>query len=773
MQTVTLSARTAFDTSPIKRKYKCFIDWITKGDTPGTIDPATGEFDDTYFAMENVANDETYARFKPLILSDSMRLGDNVRLVSNKYENGWLGANRSDTNGEFLGIEIVDSYSEANYSGAQYTIKNLAAISEVGQSITGDGSTLDSIKYYLNKVGLPTGYAYAKIYAHSGTFGTSSVPTGEPLAISDGYEVSNLTGELQLITFNFSGINKITLTDSTKYVSTVEYSNGDVDNNITAGCDASSPTHAGNASYCSGGSWIASSNVDLCFYVYGDEVLPEIISEIYTSTIATTHLTVFGSPYNYPVNMNLYYYDNDISDWVLCSGYIGLTSYITYYTFPTLTTIKGWKVEINKISLADMLACIVEVMAGFREDISADLVKEPMDITKELEYSGASVSLGNISANILTLRLNNTSQKYNPENVDSYLYPFLKYNKIIYPYIGIDLGDSIEWFVQGKYYLKEIDPKSNMTVEFYAVDRMILMNGEDFESSLVYENYSKDELVKMLVENFGLGASEYDIDLVTPHTHIPYAYFTPRKYAENIKRLEISDGGVAFFNELEIFNSKTRGWTETGVAAYYDDSNIKKDSASSPVIASSMKNYIRIKSNPLYLATIPEVVYGLTQNITIPALGTRNVACYFNKKPCLVADIANATFTQTDEVDKPITITTENKYSFVTFITFTNSAAIAQDVLTIEIQAKPLEATGANEVISQDADLIDIYGKSEYEIDSEFIQDMDYAQTLADDLLADYKDPEALEIEIESPSRPYLQLGDTVNVKIKKLNIGG
>ena len=764
MQSVTDEARLAFDTSPIKRKYKCFIDWITKGDTPGAV--TAGEWDSTYFAKENVVNDETYARFKPFILSDSMRLGDKVRLVSNKYENGWLGANRSDSSGEFIDVEIVDSY-DVDYCEATSFLYFGDDI-KAAQSFTGKSAKLKNCKWYAKKYGNPTGDIIAKLYAHSGTYGVSSIPTGEPLATSNPIDITTLTEFFKLITFSFEGAEQYELVEGTYYCISIEYSGGDSSNHLKLGRSISSPTHSGNRAFYND-SWYFMPTHDFIFYVYAYSLgTAEVISEIYTSTIQTTHLTVFGSPYNYPINMDLYYRNSTNTDWILCNSYIGLTSYITVYKFPTLTTIKGWKVEISKINLADMLACIVEVMAGFREGVSADLTAKPMDISKELEYSGASLSIGNISANTLRLRLVNTSQKYNPENVDSYLYPYLKYNKIIYPSIGIDLGDSIEWFAQGKYYLKEITPNPDMTVEFYAVDKMILMNGEDFESSLVYEDNTKSDLIELLVSDFGLDPLT-DCDIEETFDVIPYAYFEPRKYAENIKRLEIADGGVAFFDELGKFNSKTRGWTESGVAAYYDDSNIKKDSASSPVISSSMKNYIRIKSNPLY-EQVQQEVYSLTQNITIPANGTRDVACYFNKKPCRVVNIADATYAP---MGVGITITDEDKYSFVTFLTFENSTGADVDVTSISILAQPLEATGTNEVISQDADLIFIYGKSEYLIDSEFIQDMDYAQELADDLLTDYKDPEALEIEIEAPSRPYLQLGDTVNVKMNKLNIGG
>jgi len=591
MQTITTAARLAFETSPVKRKYKVFIDWVTKGDVTGTV--TAGEFNSTYFSKDNISNDKSYSPYKPFILSNSMRLGDNVRLVSNKYDNGWMGANRSNTSGVFASAEVI--------------------------------------------------------------------------------------------------------------------------------------------------------------------------SEIFTTVVQTRQLIVIGNQYNYPVNMDLYYRDSTDTNWVLCQSYISLTDYTTIYEFSVMTTIKGWKLEITKINLVDMFVNIIKILTGFREDVSADLIKDPMDIFKQLEYDKGSINIGNISSNTLTLRLNNTSQKYNPENTGSHLYPYLRYNKVIRPFIGIDLGDSIEWFAQGKYYIRSIDTKPDMTVEIYAVDRMFFLDDVDFNSSIVYKNYTKSELEQVIVEDFGLGATEYDIEATTDE--IPYAYFTPRKYAENIKQLEIADGGVAFFDELGFFISKSRGWAESQISAYYDDSIIIKGSASTPVIASSMKNYIRIKSNPLY-EQAQQVVYNLTQSITIPANGTKDVACYFDTKPCL--DIVDATFTQSST---HITITAQSKYSFVTYLTFANSVGADENVLTIEIQAKPLEATGANEVIAQDATLIDIYGKSEYLIDSEFIQGMNYAQILADDLLVDYKDPEALEIEIKATTRPYLQLGDTIEATSSKLNI--
>jgi len=190
-----------------------------------------------------------------------------------------------------LKIGLVDSYSESNID----TLWVLYAGHDTaqGQSFTGDDGILDSAKFYLKKYGSPTGYAVAKIYAHSGTFGNSSLPTGEALAISVALDVSTLSTLLQLITFNFIGANRIPLTNGTKYIVTIEYINGDSDNYILVGHDSSSPTHNGNICYYFEG-WFASSIRDLCFYIYAsDSTNP--VNTLYEAikSDGTSHLLAF------------------------------------------------------------------------------------------------------------------------------------------------------------------------------------------------------------------------------------------------------------------------------------------------------------------------------------------------------------------------------------------------------------------------------------------------------------------------------------------------
>lgn len=168
-------------------------------------------------------------------------------------------------------IATVDSYSESNSDGDQ----NFA--NGAGQSFaSGTGGTLDSCKFYLKKVGTPTGMARVNLYAHSGTFGTSSIPTGAPLATAQPLDVSTLSTSYALITFKFDGPERVTLSASTNYFLSLEYQRKDTSNTVAAGRDASSPTHGGNAATFDGASWTASPTLDLCFYVYKNGPTPAL-----------------------------------------------------------------------------------------------------------------------------------------------------------------------------------------------------------------------------------------------------------------------------------------------------------------------------------------------------------------------------------------------------------------------------------------------------------------------------------------------------------------
>jgi hypothetical protein len=137
---------------------------------------------------------------------------------------------------------IVDEYFDDENSSATLASSTNAA----SQSFTGNGKTLDSVELRLRKNGSPTGTVTVSIYAITGTHGTNAQPTGFALATAVTMDASALDGSYDWVKFNFTGANRITLTNGTNYALRIDYGTGDTSNDVRWSIDATSPTHSGN-----------------------------------------------------------------------------------------------------------------------------------------------------------------------------------------------------------------------------------------------------------------------------------------------------------------------------------------------------------------------------------------------------------------------------------------------------------------------------------------------------------------------------------------------
>jgi hypothetical protein len=173
---------------------------------------------------------------------------------------------------------LIDSYSETNQSHT-YDIGAMFG-NEVGQSFkvgTGgpsggeDGGVLNSVKFYLNSHNVPSGDCFAKIYAedHATAFGVDSLPaTPAALAVSDPVDSALIGDSFVLVTFTFSGINKITLIDGGEYCVSVSYGGT---NSVEVGIDRTTLTALGNGFYRdNAANWHVIAAEDTIFYVYKD-----------------------------------------------------------------------------------------------------------------------------------------------------------------------------------------------------------------------------------------------------------------------------------------------------------------------------------------------------------------------------------------------------------------------------------------------------------------------------------------------------------------------
>lgn len=145
----------------------------------------------------------------------------------------------------------------------------------IGQSFTGNGNAIGAVKLRLRRV--QSGYAdnlRVEIYAHSGTYGTSSLPTGSILAVSDEIDPDTLSTSLAEVTFNFTGANRITLGNGTRYCFVVcaatQTDAVDTKQIAVGNFDQNAAFAAGNQiNYFPNPLYQASPSYDLWFYVLG------------------------------------------------------------------------------------------------------------------------------------------------------------------------------------------------------------------------------------------------------------------------------------------------------------------------------------------------------------------------------------------------------------------------------------------------------------------------------------------------------------------------
>jgi hypothetical protein len=168
-----------------------------------------------------------------------------------------------------------DSNSE---TGTNYQL-NSGGNTRVAQAFSNGvvAQNLTRVIARLKKVGSPTGNLTVSLYAITGSFGSTSTPTGAALATSVNLDVSTLTTSYLQKEIAFT--TQYNMAASTNYFISFEYSGGDGSNYVHVEGDATG-THAGNvATYA--GSWTAAAAEDLWFQCFASPLLYELPGEMF------------------------------------------------------------------------------------------------------------------------------------------------------------------------------------------------------------------------------------------------------------------------------------------------------------------------------------------------------------------------------------------------------------------------------------------------------------------------------------------------------------
>jgi hypothetical protein len=183
------------------------------------------------------------------------------------------------------------------------------------------------------------------------------------------------------------------------------------------------------------------------------------------------------------------------------------------------------------------------------------------------------------------------------------------------------------------------------------------------------------------------------------------------------------------------------------------DDFFRKDN---PVKWSEIANYIEVETQPLRPVDTAQEVYRSNEPVPIAAGERKTITSYYNETPCIEATASL--------VGAPAGCIIESATYYawgavVTIYSPTNAGAF-----TLVINAKPLKVLNKEKAIAKDDASITDNGLIKYTFPANpLVQTLSMAQTIADKLLASFKNPRR-DVEIEWRGNPALLLGDVVCV---------
>lgn len=163
------------------------------------------------------------------------------------------------------GEVLVDEFSDI--SVFEIALNTPGVTNHAAQSFTGGAYYLKRARLGLGKHNSPSGPITAKLYAHSGTYGTTGIPTGPALAVStNSVDASTLSVHPAATWVDFTFDGTYLMSAGTKYCIAVEWacSNTSIWVGVYGNLGAS-----GNPSSNFGSGWGATNFFDLGYAIYG------------------------------------------------------------------------------------------------------------------------------------------------------------------------------------------------------------------------------------------------------------------------------------------------------------------------------------------------------------------------------------------------------------------------------------------------------------------------------------------------------------------------
>lgn len=313
-----------------------------------------------------------------------------------------------------------------------------------------------------------------------------------------------------------------------------------------------------------------------------------------------------------------------------------------------------------------------------------------------------------------------------------------------------------EWVPLGTFWNGDWSaPEDDIYAQTTGRDRLELLRKSTYSTSQVQQNKTLYDLAVAVLQDAGLKPEEYWVDPELQQYPVPYAYFEPQSHREALRKIAEACLGQVYCDRNGIVRVEGPSYlaskTEAELTITPDD-YFRKDN---PVKWSEIANYIEVETQPLRPVDTPQEVYRSNEPVSIAAGQTITITAYYNETPCIEATAS------LEDAPAGCVIQEATYYAWGADVKIYSPNA---GTFTLVINAKPLKVLNKERAIAKDDASITDNGLIRYTFpDNPLVQTLSMAQTIANKLLASFKDPRR-DVEVEWRGNPVLLLGDRVSV---------
>jgi hypothetical protein len=227
-----------------------------------------------------------------------------------------------------------------------------------------------------------------------------------------------------------------------------------------------------------------------------------------------------------------------------------ITKSITGNTAPTVVfdepvpNVVAVTITVSSITKAGYPVAILEIpvmstqlYVGYQD--RSDLIS--IDLLEELTYDDEIEALGGISANSITVVLDNSKRDFYFNNKNSLVASQLKRNRKIVPWLGVEITPGeIEWYTLGTFWSYRWDvPVEGLTAKVVGFDTLGLLDKTEFRDHVMQVNKSIGYLIEYVLSDARkqLDFIEYNIDPSLYDIIIPYAWFSVGGHTAALRRI--------------------------------------------------------------------------------------------------------------------------------------------------------------------------------------------------------------------------------------------